>query len=109
MYASMLRLHGHAVRVEVDGAAGLRAAAETEFDLVLLDIRLPLIDGMHVLTELLGNERTSGWPIVMLTNYDDPALRSMAHAAGARDYLIKSRVMPRQLAELVVEWVTSCA
>ena len=108
MYASMLRHFGHEVRIERDGAAGLAAAVEEVFDLVLLDIRLPQMDGMDVLVALAHDERTRERPVVMLTNYDDPDLRRRARDLGARDYLVKSQVMPKQLAERVRVWATTC-
>jgi CheY-like chemotaxis protein len=107
MYASILRIHGHQVRVEADGTAGLLAAAEADFDVVLLDIRMPHMDGMDVLAQLMGGERTRTWPIVMLTNYDDPELRERARDLGARDYLVKSQLMPAQLVAKVSVWAAT--
>ena len=108
MYTSVLRLSGHEVQVAHDGTAGLKAAREGDFDLVLLDIRMPGRDGMSVLAELAQDTHSREWPVVMLTNFDDPALRSRAGELGARDYLLKSKVMPRQLAELVPGWARTC-
>jgi DNA-binding response OmpR family regulator len=107
MYAAVLRMHGHEVRIEPDGAAGLQAAAVADFDLVLLDIRMPRMDGVEVLTELMAGQRTKTWPIVMLTNYDDPELRQRTRELGARDYVIKSQLIPALLATRVNLWVRS--
>ena len=107
MYAAVLRMHGHEVRIEPDGAAGLQAAAVADFDLVLLDIRMPRMDGVEVLTELMAGQRTKRWPIVMLTNYDDPELRQRTRELGARDYVIKSQLIPALLATRVNVWVRS--
>ena len=108
MYATVLRHYGYDVRIALDGIAGLQAAREADYDLILLDIRMPGVDGMTVLAELRQDEHTRNWPVVMLTNFDDPNLRARARDLGARDYLLKSRVMPKQLAELVPGWAKTC-
>src|SRR5947209_12543658 len=63
MYASVLRLSGHEVQVAHDGTAGLKAAREGDFDLVLLDIRMPGRDGMSVLAELAQDTHSREWPV----------------------------------------------
>lgn len=108
LYATVLRMHGHDITIAPDGVVALEVAGGHDFDLVLLDIRLPRLDGMAVLENLAGRPRTQAWPVVMLTNFDDPALRRRALDLGARDYLLKSKVVPRQLAEMIPSWATSC-
>jgi len=104
MYSVVLRLHGHRVTVAGDGEAGLDAASAGAFDLVFLDIRLPKLDGIAVLDALSHKGLTDTLPVVMLTNYHDPRLRDRALELGARDYLIKSSTMPRDLAARVPTW-----
>ena len=108
LYATVLRMHGHDITIAPDGVVALETADGHDFDLVLLDIRLPRLNGMAVLETLAARPRTQAWPVVMLTNFDDPALRRRALELGARDYLLKSRVVPRQLAEMIPGWATSC-
>jgi CheY-like chemotaxis protein len=105
MYSVVLKLYGHKVTVAGDGQAGLDAATGGAFDLVFLDIRLPKLDGIAVLDALASKGLTDTLPVVMLTNYHDPRLRDRALELGARDYLIKSSTMPRDLAARVPTWV----
>ena len=108
MYAAALGRSGNDVRVAVGGLAGLAAAREADFDLVLLDIAMPDLDGMEVLARLRDEARTQRWPVVMFTNSDDTALRNRACHLGARDYVVKTSIMPMALADFVVTWTNTC-
>ena len=109
MYAIALRRSGYDVRIAPGGVAGLVDAREADFDLVLLDIAMPDMDGMDVLARLRNDARSQAWPVVMFTNSDDLALRIKAHHLGARDYVVKSSVMPKDLPGLVVRWMSTRA
>jgi DNA-binding response OmpR family regulator len=104
LYATVLKLHGHDVRVAPDGLAGLEAIRSGGFDLILVDIRMPRMDGLAMLRTVVAEETAIGTPVVILTNYDDVIFREEARNLGARDYLLKSRTMPQQLASLVSTW-----
>jgi two-component system response regulator PrrA len=90
-----LRLSGFAVRTAGDGEAALRAVGERVPDCIVLDVGLPGVDGIRVVTQL--RERGVSTPVCMLsarTSVDD---RVTGLAAGADDYLVK----PFALTELV--------
>lgn len=84
--ARYLESHGARVVLAHDGAAGLREAAATAFDVVLLDLNLPGMDGIAVCQRL--RER-SDVPIVMLTARGDEADRVLGLEVGADDYVAK--------------------
>jgi len=77
---------GHQVELAADGPAGLRAAAERQPDLVVLDVMLPGIDGVEVCRRL--RER-GPVPILMLTALGAPGERVRGLDSGADDYLVK--------------------
>ena len=78
---------GNTVTVCHDGAAGLRAAELTAFDIILLDVMMPFLDGFEVTRRLrLENIRT---PILMLTARDAPEEIVRGLDCGADDYLTK--------------------
>jgi CheY-like chemotaxis protein len=104
LYATVLRLNDHAVTIAADGVAGLEAMRSGSFDIILLDIRMPRMDGLAMLRTALGESGTVETPVLILTNYDDPNLRQQAMELGARDYLLKSRTMPHDLAAQVARW-----
>lgn len=77
----------HAVVVCFDGASGLRAAERSAFDIIVLDIMLPFMDGLEVTRRLrLWHVRT---PILLLTARDAPEDIVRGLDAGADDYLTK--------------------
>jgi DNA-binding response OmpR family regulator len=78
---------GHNVSVCHDGSAGLRAAERSAFDIIVLDIMLPVMDGLQVTRKLRrGNVQT---PILLLTARDAPEDVVRGLDSGADDYLTK--------------------
>ena len=70
-----------------DGADGVRAAADLAADVVLMDIRMPVLNGLETLRRM----RTGGVsvPVVLLTTFDDPVTLAQGRAAGAQACLLK--------------------
>lgn len=85
-----------------DGEEGCRLAAELEPDVVLLDLRMPEIDGLAVLRKL--NELSLGIPVVMLTTSSDERDLVASLRSGAQGYLVKD-MEPDQLIESLHEIV----
>jgi two-component system, OmpR family, response regulator CpxR len=78
--------HGFRVESAYDGRRGLARALEGGFDLILLDVMLPGLDGFEVLHQL---RRQSSVPVIMLTARTEQAYRISGLNAGADDYLPK--------------------
>lgn len=57
--------------------------------LLLLDIRMPKVDGMEVLKQLKGNGELKKMPVIMLTTTDDPRDIEKCHRLGCSSYIIK--------------------
>ena len=91
--ARALRKQGYAVDTAADGAEGLHAALGIDYDVVVLDVMLPRMDGWEVLARLRQAKAT---PVLMLTARDRSADRVRGLDAGADDYLVK----PFDLSEL---------
>jgi len=70
-----------------DGEQTLAKAKEGAYDLLLLDIKMPKLDGMEVLRRLRADG--DGLPVLMLTAYQSVELAKEAVKLGARDYLPK--------------------
>jgi DNA-binding NarL/FixJ family response regulator len=84
-------LAGSALSIEGEAATGSQAielVRELEPDVVLLDIRMPHMDGLTALREI--KREKPHIPVVMLTAYDDPAWLVQAIAYGAAGYLLKT-------------------
>jgi DNA-binding response OmpR family regulator len=93
-----LRAEGYAVRLVANGADGLWEATEHDFDLVVLDVMLPGLDGYQVCARL----RAAGkWtPVLMLTAMDADLDQAEGLDLGADDYLTKPFAYPVLLARL---------
>jgi two-component system chemotaxis sensor kinase CheA len=72
-----------------DGAAALRAIATEDFELVVLDLALPEVDGWAVLGRLRAEPRTANVPVLIVTARDDAETLQKARLAGANGYLTK--------------------
>ena len=90
-----LEAQGYAVDAAADGATGLRQACERRYDLVVLDLLLPQLDGFAVLRELRAN--APDLPVVILSARSDLQSKLRGFELGARDYLAK----PFSLEELI--------
>ncbi len=86
-FARFLRKHGYEVVTTPDGEAGLAELQKNVIDLVLLDVRLPGINGLEVLGEI--RKQDTELPVIMLTAFGDVATAVAAMKLGALDYLTK--------------------
>jgi len=101
MYGLGLERAGYSVLVAKDGQAGLELALKALPDLILLDVRMPILDGIEVLTKLAADPATRDIPVVMLSNYSEPALVKRLLSLGAKEYLVKIETTPAGVAEVV--------
>ena len=81
-----LELSGFEVEVANDGEIGLKKGLEGEFDLIILDLMLPGIDGYQVCREI---RHTSDVPIIMLSAKGETFDKVLGLELGADDYMIK--------------------
>lgn len=72
-----------------NGAEALDLITARGFDLVLLDMVMPRMSGVHVLSEIRGSRDTVDLPVIMLTGRSDPSAAVEALAAGADDHIAK--------------------
>ena len=97
-----LRKSNYAVDVSGDGEDGLRKAESYDYDLIVLDLMLPKLDGISVLQRLRdGGKKTH---VLLLTARDSVSDRVLGLKAGADDYLVK----PFALDELLARVETLC-
>ena len=87
--ATRLGQLGYLVVLSDSGAEALDLLQGRGFDLVLLDMMMPEISGMHVLQEIRGSLDTVDLPVVMITGRSDAEGAVQALAAGADDYIAK--------------------
>lgn len=93
LVSAYLRPEGYEVHTATDGPAGLKAARSLKPDLIVLDIMLPGLDGIELLTQL---RRESDAYVIMLTAKTEETDKIIGLSVGADDYLTKP-FSPREL------------
>ena len=81
-----LRHEGYAVSAAYDGVSGLQAALDADFDVILLDMMLPGLNGLEVLRRLRAQNQT---PVIVVTARDSVMDKVTGLDAGANDYITK--------------------
>jgi len=94
-----LKYEGYKVDIQFDGRKGLETALETNYDLILLDLMLPGLNGLEVCRRLRATKNT---PIIMLTARDSIMDRVTGLDSGADDYLPKPFAIEELLARMRV-------
>lgn len=89
---------GHSVDLAYNGLTGLRFAQENRYDVIVLDLMLPGMDGLEVCARLRSEGRDT--PILMLTARDTLGDKLEGFESGADDYLVKPFALPELEARL---------
>ena len=84
-----LQRQGYRVTMAVDGRQALEIIAQEPFDLVLLDIMLPVMNGYQVLEHLKADQSLSHIPVIITTALDESDGKAKCMELGAEDYLTK--------------------
>ncbi len=92
-----LKHEGYSIECRHDGRSGLERAISGEFDLIILDVMLPSLNGMEVLRRL---RQSSDTPVVMLTAKDEVTDKVMGLDIGADDYMTKPFAIEELLARI---------
>lgn len=87
--ARRLRRQGHEIKVSPDGKHALDYLRAEAFDLVLLDVIMPEVDGYTVLLEIKGDDDLQHVPVIMISALDELDVVVRCIQAGAEDYLPK--------------------
>lgn len=103
MYVRSLRNAGYQVDWVITGTEGIQAATSKTYDLVMLDIMLPEVQGTDVLNTLRSDkaDKIPGSRVIILTNFDQDDASRQAMQAKADAYLIKADITPRKLLEII--------
>ncbi len=102
LYAEYLRTRGFEVTGAADGQAALHLALPSRYDLIILDLALPRMDGIDVLRTLRADPETKGTPIIMLSASAGPEARDATLRAGA-DLFLEKPCLPDDLESAVLK------
>lgn len=100
MLSRRLQRKGYEVLLAVDGAEGVAKARAEMPELILMDVSLPVLDGLEATRQLKADPATSAIPILALTAHATDDDRAKALAAGCDDYDTKPIELPRLLGKM---------
>jgi CheY-like chemotaxis protein len=105
VYSALLQDAGYLVKTAENALAAVAAVVRATPDLILADIRMPIVGGMDLVRELKSHIDSRLIPVVAFTGYDTPAMREAALKAGYDDFLPKPKndtaTFLRQIARLL--------
>ncbi len=107
LYARQLRLAGFEVDPMPNGNDGLAASKKADYDMVLLDIMLPDINGLEVLKKIKEDPQTQKMRVVLLTNLGQDSVQKEGASLGAVGYLIKASYTPNQIVEEIKKLIAA--
>lgn len=101
IYKRQLEKAGIAVDGFGNGTEGLQAISQNKYDIILLDIMLPDLNGLEILKQIKQNPSLKNIPVIMLTNLGQDEVIKEGFALGAQGYFIKASYTPDQIVQEV--------
>lgn len=102
-YVLILKREGYDVSSAFNGEEALQIAKQAEPDLILLDLRMPKMDGVEFLKKYNPSKNHPKVKIIIFSNYDDEKEVGDAMKYGATRYILKAWSSPSELIKLVRE------
>lgn len=103
MYQFKLEQGNYHVSVAYDGRSGLQLAEDMKPDLILLDLRMPVMSGDEMLENMRGTDWGSAIRVVILTNISKDEAPSKLRFLDVDRYIVKAHHTPSQVAKIVEE------
>jgi len=103
LYRAKLDLEGYDVRTANNGKDGLALAESFLPDLLLLDIRMPEMNGDEMLEKLRGTTWGASMRVIILTNLSKDEAPSILRFLSVDRYIVKAHHTPRQIVDIVEE------
>lgn len=100
-YVLVLKKEGHEVHAVYNGADGVKVFKDIKPDLVLLDLRMPKLDGLGLLKKLEPKKNYPDTKIIIFSNYDEQSEVEEAIKLGAERYILKAWSSPSELVKVV--------
>lgn len=100
--ADALPLYGYEVDVATDGIQGIKklTSDKNDFDMVLLDVMMPNMDGWETLKTIRNNKKLENLPVIMITALNEEQKEISGLKFGADDYVVKPFILPNLLARI---------
>lgn len=101
VYLAKLTEMGYVATLAQNGEEGLAELAKNKIDLILLDILMPIMNGMEMLEEMKKHEEWKNIPVILLTNVGERESIQKVREMGVKNYLIKSHFTPAEVIEKI--------
>lgn len=101
MYLAKLHKLGLTILSANSAEQGFAIAKKEKPDLILLDIILPMGNGVDLLEKIRKDEDTKDLKVLTFSNYDEPDTKKKALQLGSIDYLIKTNYTPNQIFKII--------
>jgi DNA-binding response OmpR family regulator len=109
MYQFKLEHSGYKVRCAYNGEAGLAAVEEFKPDLILLDLRMPVMSGDEMLEKLRHEKWGATIRVIVLTNISKDEAPTKLRFLSVDRYIVKAHYTPAQVVQVVEEVLASSA
>ncbi len=103
IYSKKFAGEGFNVEVAEDGQTGLERVTAFQPDIILLDLMLPKVNGLEILSRVRANPQFANLPIIVFSNAYMTSVIDAAWKAGATTVLTKANTSPRKLTETIAE------
>lgn len=98
MYTQSFLNAQYEIHEATNGSEAIKNLEENKYDLILLDIMLPGVDGMEILKAIrFENSKNNKSVVFVMTNNDDPAVKKEAIENGADRHFVKANVTPSEV------------
>ena len=95
-----LPFYGYNVQTAADGVQALKLLEKNSFDLILLDVMMPNMDGWDTLKAIRSNKKIKYIPVIMITAVSEDQKVVSGLRIGADDYIVKPFILPNLLARI---------
>jgi CheY-like chemotaxis protein len=103
MYEKTLAVAGFQLESAENGQEGLDKLKDYQPDIILLDIKMPIMNGLQMLEKLKVDPKTKDIPIIIMTNVTEDSVNQEAFQKGANLTIVKSETEPDQ----VINWINT--
>lgn len=107
LFGEFIARGGYAVTYARDGVEGLEHAETLKYDLILMDVMMPRMDGFEALERLKANPATKDIPVMMLTSMSQPEDVERGLNTGAVAYMEKQKMIPHEVYGKIAEALRS--
>lgn len=105
IYKKILEEEGYQITPVEDGLLAKDHIKAGEWDLLLLDVMLPKLDGLTLLKELSQDASLSSKPVLIISNVNEPDFIAECKTYGIKEYIIKAEVLPSDILAKVATYL----